>query len=208
MDIQSLKTKTREAKSKGAAGRLRCAGQIPGTVYGGGQEPISIAFNTREFAQLLRQGHGEHAVLHLDVEDQPGLSTAVLIKNVQHHPTRQEVLHADFMRIRLDERIVTTVSVVLEGQAKGVVAGGVLDQQTREVEIECLATDIPDSITFDVSDLELGDSVHAGQLQAPANVTILADADRTIATIHQPRVLKTGEEESAEAATAEADKQD
>jgi large subunit ribosomal protein L25 len=196
MDIQSLKAQSRQATKSGAAGRLRYAGQIPGTVYGGGQEPFSIAFNTLEFARLMRLGHGEHAVLQLEVEDKPELSTAVLIKNVQHHPVREHVMHADFMRIDLTKRITTTISIVLEGQPKGVTLGGVMDQQLRDVEIECLAMEIPDVISMNVTAMEMGDSLHVRELQVPENVTILTDGDRTIATIHQPRVLKSTEEEA------------
>ena len=99
-------------------------------------------------------------------------------------------MHADFLRIRLDERIQTTVSVVLTGQAEGVTLGGVLDHQLREVEVECLALDVPEEFALDITSLQVGDSLHVSDITAVENVTILTDPARAVAAILAPRVVE------------------
>lgn len=204
MELQTLKAATREQRGKGAAGRERKAGRVPSILYGGGGESVSLRLDAREFDRLIGSG-GVHAIVQLEVEDQPDLSSPAMLKAVHHHPVRGEVMHADFQRIRLDERITTIVSLELVGQCKGAVEGGVVDFQLREVEVECLALEVPEKIAVDISELGIGDSVHVEQLQAPANVTIVTDPARSIVAVHAPRVIKTAEEEAAEAEAAAAE---
>jgi large subunit ribosomal protein L25 len=206
MELQELKAKTREAGGKSTARRLRQTGALPGVVYGGGKEATHVMIDLREFVSVVHGRATEH-VVQLQVEDQPELSGPALIKFVQHHPVRGDILHADFQRIRLDERITAHVPVSLKGQPEGVIQGGVLDHQLREVEVECLALEMPEELTIDVTALNIGDSVHVQELVAPAGVTILTEPDRTIAAVLAPRVLEEavpaeeaveGEEEVAE----------
>jgi large subunit ribosomal protein L25 len=204
MELQTLKAATREQRGKGAAGRERKAGRVPSVLYGGGGESVSLKLDAREFDRLIGSG-GVHAIVQLEVEDQPDLSSPAMLKAVHHHPVRGEVMHADFQRIRLDERITTIVSLELIGQSKGAVEGGVVDFQLREVEVECLALEVPEKIEVDISELGIGDSVHVEQLRAPANVTIVTDPTRSIVAVHAPRVIKTAEEEAAEAEAAAAE---
>ena len=128
----------------------------------------------------------------------------MLFRSVQWHPVKDTLLHVDFLRIRLDQRIQTQVSIVLKGRAKGIIEGGVIDNQIREVDIECLALEVPECIEVDISDLGLGESVHVGDLSVAEGVTILTNPDFAIASIHMPRVVKTAEEEEAEAEEAAA----
>lgn len=199
MQLASLKAKSRKAGGKGPARQLRRDGAIPGVLYGGGGQPVTLAFNTREFEHLIHGRTGEHAIVQLDVEDDAALSSPALLKEVQHHPVRGSILHVDFQRIRLDERITTRVPIVLTGQAKGVVEGGVMDHQLREVEVQCLALEVPDSISVDVSNLGIGDTLHVAQLMAPENVTIVTDPDRNVVAVHAPRLLRAAAAEAAEA---------
>ena len=130
-----------------------------------------------------------------------------MLKAVQHHPIRGEVLHADFMRIRLDERIQTVVPLVLAGQAKGLVEGGILDHQLRELEIECLALEVPEQITVDVSDLGIGDVIHVADVHVPATVTLLTGTDRAVVAVLAPRVVEEAAvSEEVEAAEGEEGK--
>ena len=204
MELQTLKAATRTQRGKGPAGRERKAGNVPGVLYGGGGDAISLKLDAREFERLVHSG-GEHAIVQLSVEDQPDLSSPAMLKAVHHHPVRGEIMHADFQRIRLDERLTTLVSIEIVGQSKGIVEGGVLDFQLRELEIECLALEVPEKIDVDISDLGIGDSIHVGQIQAPDGVTIVTDLTRNVVAVHAPRVVKSAEEEAAEAeAAAEA----
>jgi len=195
MDIQTLQVTTRAASGKEYATKTRAEGKFPAVIYGGDSEPLSIEVNLRQFEALVQHSRGgEHAVIKLEVADKPDAGTIALIKAVQHHPLRGRVLHADFMRVRLDERIETVVPIHLTGQAPGISEGGVLDHQMRELEIECLAVEVPDEFTVDVSGLHIGDAIHVSEVVVPANVTVLSDADRPVVTIHAPRVAKEGEE--------------
>ncbi|HIJ65665.1 MAG TPA: 50S ribosomal protein L25 [Candidatus Hydrogenedentes bacterium] len=207
MDLQTLKVAARTDLGKGGARRTRRNGKVPIVLYGLGAAPVSLKAEERDFLHLVHGRAGEHAVVQLEVEGSPDLNCPALLKDVLHHPVRGDILHADFLRIRLDQRISTQVAVTLVGHSRGVVEGGVLDHQLREVEVECLATDVPAEITVDVTELDLGESLHVAQLAAPENVTIVTDPERTIVAVHVPRVVKTAAEiaaEEAEAAEAEA----
>jgi len=200
MQILSLKTTTRPDTGKGAAHRLRATGLVPGVLYGGGQDPVGLCLDEREFDLLIHHGRsGEHAILQLEFEDQPDLNTPVLVKEVQHHPIRDTVIHVDFFRIRLDERIQTAVPVELTGQAAGVVEGGVVDHQLRELEVECMALEVPEVIQVDVSALNIGDGLHVSDITVPENVTVLTEPDRPVAAVLAPRlVVEEAAEEAAE----------
>lgn len=197
MELKTLKVSLRQGKGKGPAGRTRNAGNVPGVLYGGGTDAIHVTVNTREFGKII-QGGGEHAIVQLEVQDDASLSSPALLKEVQHHPVRGHVLHADFLRIRLDERITVLVPVVLTGHCKGVVDGGVVDHQLREVEVECLALDVPASLTLDITELGIGDSCHVDKLVAPEGVTIVTDPSRAVVAVQAPRTVRAeGAEEGA-----------
>ncbi len=191
MELHVLSAKNRQTSGKGAAGRTRLTGSVPAVLYGGGQEPASIEINTREFEKFLLRRSGEQAVVQLDVTDKPELSSPALLKTIQHHPVRGSLLHADFIRIRLDERIITLVPLELVGRPIGVVNdGGILDHHLRELEVECLALDIPESFQVDVSHLAVGENLHVSDITVPPNVTIVTDGERTIAGVLAPRVAE------------------
>ncbi|MBI5092133.1 MAG: 50S ribosomal protein L25 [Candidatus Hydrogenedentes bacterium] len=189
MELQSMKVIVREASGKGPARQTRREGTVPGVLYGGGQDPVSLKVDLPALRRLIHDG-GAHAVVQLDVEGKPSLSSPALIKAVQYHPVNGKVVHADFFRIRLDTKITTSVPITLVGQARGVVEGGVIDPQLREVEVECLALEVPHEIKVDVSNLGIGDSIHVSDLVAPESVTIITEAERPVVTVHAPRAIK------------------
>jgi len=201
MEIQSVKAATREDGGKKAARKLRAAGSLPGVLYGGGKEAVSLTIDRHDFENIIHHSRGgEHAILRLEVEDKPELSTPVLLKEIQHHPLRGDYLHADFLRIRLDEQITTMVAIRVEGQAPGVTEGGILDHQMREVEIECRAMDVPDEFVVDVSELHIGDSIHLTDVELPDGVTLVDDPERSVVAVLAPRIVKEAAEEEAEEA--------
>lgn len=189
MELQTLKVKVRQSVGKSAVNRLRASGAVPCVVYGGERGPLHLEMNTRVFEHLLHSRSGAHAIVQLDVEGSPALSTPALLKAVQHHPVRGQAVHADFLRIRLDQRIVTSVRIETLGQPVGVRDGGVLDHVLREIEIECLALETPEAIPLDVAEMRIGDTVHAGQLVLPENVTLVTDPGKTVVAILAPRVV-------------------
>lgn len=189
MELQSLKVKTRGRRGKGVARKVRVTGEVPSVLYGEGQAPLALQMDLRAFRHVVSAG-GTHAVVQLEVEDNPSLSSPALIKAVQRHPVDGKIIHADFLRIRLDTRITTLVPIVFVGQARGVVDGGVIDPQSREVEVECLALEVPHEIKVDVSHLGIGDSIHVSDLVVPPNVTIVTESDRPVVAVQAPRVIK------------------
>lgn len=200
MELQTLKVNTRTGTGKGPARQSRMIGVIPAVVYGLDADPVSIAVDRRAFeTAIAHSGHGEHAVLKLDFEDQPALSCPVMIKDVQHHPVKSTIVHADFMRINLSAKIQVLVPIALTGRCKGITDGGVPDHQLHEIEVECLATAVPETIELDYSELGVGESLHVRDVKAPEGVAIVTDPDRTVIAIHPPRVAKTAEAGEGEA---------
>jgi len=159
---------------------------------------------------LIHGRGGEHAIVQLECEGRPDLNSPAILKAVQHHPVRGDALHADFLRIRLDERIHTSVPVVLTGQSKGVVEGGVLDHQLRELEVECLALEVPEQLLVDVSDIGIGEGLHVSDIEVPANVTVLTESERAVVAVLAPRIIEEAvpeaEEEAVEGEEGEAAK--
>ena len=204
MQVHTLAVNTRQPRGKGGARQTRRDGNVPAVLYGHDVPPVQLCINARQFVHLIHAAHGEHAIVQLEVADKPDLNGPALIKAVQHDPVRGNVIHADFLRISLDEKIRTTVPVVLVGRAKGMVDGGLLDHQCREIEVECLAIEIPAELPLDVTDLAIGASFHVSDLRAPEGVQILTPGDRAVVAIHTPRVVKSDVELAAEAAAAEA----
>lgn len=195
MELQQLSVSLRESSGTALARRARLRGFVPAVIYGEGKEPVHIEISAWTLSNLLQGKLGEHALVQVDVTENPELNGPAMIKAVQHHPVKGDVLHADFLRIRLDEKIHTFVPVRLEGQAKGVVEGGLLDHQRREIEVECLALDVPEFFLVNVSELEIGDSVHVSDLELVEGVKILTETSRVVVAVHAPRVV---EEEVAE----------
>lgn len=205
MQLITIESTIRETGSKAQRAQTRAAGNVPAVIYGNSKDALAIAVNRKSVEKLLHTEGGMHAIVQLNFENAPEHNSPALMKATQRHPVRDNLLHVDFLRIRLDQRIQTQVSVVLTGRAKGIVEGGVIDHQLREINIECLALDTPEHIEVDISHLGLGESIHVSDLNVGEGVTILTDADFAVASIHAPRVLKSAEEEAADAAAGAAE---
>ncbi len=172
---------------------------MPGVIYGGG-DTQNFAFKVDGLA--LRKLLADGAAL-LDVVIDEGRTRPVIVKDQQNHPVRGDVMHIDFLEVRLDEAIQTTVSVELEGgeESPGVKEGGVLEHVTRELNVEALPTDIPDQIVVDVSNMEIAATLSLSEVPAPNGVTFLDDADETvIATLVVPTEVEEPEIEAGDRA--------
>ncbi len=186
----------REERGKGPARRLRQRGMAPGVVYGGGRPATAIAFDAGALERLLATSHGGLNTL-IDLEgDSPVAGRTVIAKELQREPVRGQIIHVDFYEIDLKEKIEVSVPIHLVGQAAGVVLGGVLDQQQREVTLLCMPDSIPDEIEADISGMELGDSLHVRDLAVPEGVEFHTDDSLTVATVLVPRGLKEDDGES------------
>ncbi len=205
MELQLLKVTIRTESGKGGARHTRRNGNVPGVLYGLGGEPVCLKVDARNFEHLLDSGQGEHALIQLEFEDQPDLNGPAMLKEVQHHPVGGQVTHTDLLRVDLSKRIHTFVAIRFEGNARGVIEGGVIDYQTREVEIACLPMEVPEALAVDIEALDIGDSLHVRDLTIPENIELLTSGDRALAAVHAPRVIVEAEEELEEEALVEGE---
>ncbi len=191
----TLKVAAREPEGSRSARRLRRAGNVPGVVYGGGEDPVSFQVQARELRQALAHGG---AVIDLEVEG--AAATPVVVKELDRHPVSGYTTHIDMLRVRLDVKIQSTVVLELTGaeDAPGVKEGGVLEHVTRELTIEALPNDIPDSIQHDVSAMVIGDTLTLAALAAPPDVVLLDDPETVIATLTPPKLQLEEEDEIEE----------
>lgn len=191
----TLEANPREETGKGAARSIRREGRIPAILYGHGRESLPLTVDAVELAKLVSSISVDNTLVDLEVD---GESTKVLIREVQRHPFRSETLHVDFFEIAMDEKIHVDVPVVIEGVPTGVKdRGGVLDHMLREIEVYCLPSRIPERIVVDVSELDIGDAIHVGELDVP-DVEILTEADRSVVAVAAPTVIEEPEEEEEE----------
>jgi large subunit ribosomal protein L25 len=181
----SLAVAVREPSGSRAVRRLRRAGNVPGIVYGGGEDPISFQVEARTLRNALAHAG---AVLELAIGDAPG--TPVVLKELVRHPVNGETMHVDMLRVRLDQTIQATVTLELIGgdSSPGVKEGGVLEQITRELNIEAFPNDIPDSLEHDVSEMQINDTLTVESIAAPATVKLLDEPETVVATLTPPRL--------------------
>lgn len=178
--------------------RLRHEGLVPGVVYGRETKPLPVTVNQREFIKLLHSKVGEHALVTLRLDDTTSWEKPALVKAIQHDPVDGHIIHIDFHAIVLTEQLRVKVPVVLKGEAVGVKQeGGVLEHFLREVEVECLPTEIPEQVEFDIAALKIGETIHVRDLVAPKQAKITSDPAGVIASIQLPK-----EEQPEEAAAA------
>lgn len=179
-----LQATPRAAEGKRTARRLRAEGLIPGVVYGLGAEPQPLTVNWRELRATLITEQGLNAVIHLEVG---GERTPTLVKVIQRHPVRRNVLHVDFIRVDLNKTVDVEVPVVLEGEARKVAdENGVVDQQLTALLITAKPADIPSQLVVDISDLEIGTNIRVSDIVLPAGVITSVDPEESVvAAQHQ-----------------------
>lgn len=192
-----LEVSSRAAEGSRSARRLRRSGRVPGVLYGGGDDPLSFSVDARELRLALA---GAGAVVDLSVDG--AKATPVVLKEAQRDPVRGQTTHVDLLRVRLDKAIHAVVTLELEGvdDTPGVKEGGVLEQLTRELNIEALPTAIPESIVHALGEMEIGDTLTLESIVVPEGVTLLDDAETTVATLSAPR-LQSEEETEPEGET-------
>src|SRR5271155_4326247 len=188
-----LEVQSRAAEGSRAVRRLRRSGRVPGVLYGGGGEPVGFDADARELRLALA---GSGAVLDLSVDGEK--PTPVVLKEAQRHPVRGETIHVDLLRVNLKEAIHAVVPLELAGveDAPGVKEGGVLEQITRELNVEALPTAIPESIVYEVGEMQIGETIALAEVVMPDGVELLDDVeDAVVATLSPPKLQAEVEEE-------------
>lgn len=179
--------------------RLRQGGQIPAIVYGAGKDSVPIHVDRKRLTELLRKSGGDNAVFLLKLAD-TGKERHAMIRDMQLDPITREIVHLDFMRVVMTEKVRVQVAVELVGTAYGVkVEGGVLDFSHREVHVECLPGDIPKQLEADVEGLHVGHHLTAGDLKLPAGVTLLDEPDRVLLSVMHAKAEAVAAEAAVEA---------
>ena len=193
-DSALLEAKPRTDAGKGVSRRLRREGSIPAVVYGSDIDSVKCSVDRKTFQSMIHS-FGRNAIVSLKIQGNSN-EYETIVKDIQRHPVNWDVLHIDFHRISMTERIIVEVAVHSVGTAIGVRNdGGILEQMLHEVEIECLPTNIPSELTFDVTDLQIGDTVHVSDLATPEGTTIVTEGDRSVFALAPPTVRKDEDEE-------------
>ena len=197
----TLEAVKRDGRGKNEARRLRASGRIPGVVYGTykeGKAPlgVSVAVDPKELFRIMHSDSGVNTLINLRLD---GSETRVMVKEYQLDPVTHSLLHADFYQLAMDKAITVTVPIVLKGEARGVkLQGGLVDFVTRDVEVECLPTDIPEHIDVDISELMLNQSIRLRDIPQSPKWKPITDGDTMLVHVVMPKA------EEAATATAEA----
>jgi large subunit ribosomal protein L25 len=211
-----LQTTVRKTTGNSPARSLRRSGQIPAVLYGPKIEPVLLAVNVKDLENVLKQGNAFQVILRLVIQNGKKKTKAAMIRELQTHPVSGNFIHIDFYEIDMKRQINVMVPVVTKGQSVGVENGGMLNIVRREIELLCLPGDIPEAIEIDITDLDIGDSIHIEDIPLGENVEVSADFNFTVVTVLSPTVeeeevveeeegeLEAGEEAEGEEA-AEAD---
>jgi large subunit ribosomal protein L25 len=187
MATVSFNATAREKGGKGAARQLRSRGQVPAVLYGRGREAQSLVLNARDLDKLLGHIQAESTVIEVTVD---GQTAKTLIREIQRHPIKRQILHVDFQALVAGEKVVVSIPIVLTGTAEGVkLEGGVLEQPLRELEIEVDPSNIPDHVELDVTNMMIGDSLHVSDLKVPEGVEIQDDPETSVAVLAAPRAV-------------------
>ncbi len=178
-----LNAEVRLGRNKRHKNDLLKKGFIPAVIYGKNMDSFAVSVNTNELKKILEQA-GSNALIHMKIsQDGETKDHQVLVKSVQHEPVSRTLIHADFHQVSLKDKVNATVNIHLDGSAPGVAKGGILTQQIWRLEVECLASSIPDAITVDISCLDIGDEICLGDLVLPPGVKAIGDVQAYVVAI-------------------------
>lgn len=188
METFQLEANHRKSTGKGQARALRRQGLIPAVLYGPKIESMLLTISDFDLGKIHKESGGEHVILDLVIKNGGTQNITAMIKDMQTAPVTRQCLHVDFYEISLDEEITLKVPVELTGKSIGVERGGFLQLVRHGLEVSCLPADIPDKIEVDVSDLDIGDSVHVEDIDLGEKVKLIFDSNFTVATLVAPTV--------------------
>ena len=203
MDEIALNVEERDGRGKSPARRMRRDGKIPGVFYGPKRDAVALAVDRTEFAAQVGTVEGSHLIRFQSAAAALGQQVA-LVREVQVHPVSGAVLHLDFYEVDLTQRLQVTVPLHFVGKARGLADGGILQPVLREIEVECLPTDIPQFIEVDVSGLAIHDAVHIADIAMPPNVSAVFESNEAVVTVLPPTVEEVKVAEPVEGVVPEA----
>ena len=198
MELIELKTNIRTSVGNSQARALRRKKQIPAVLYGRGKKTVLLSVYLSELEQALKKSKTGQALLNLVVQNKETYTKPAIIKELQMHPVGRNILHVDFYEIDMNRKIKIKVPVVTKGKSKGVEQGGILQIIRRELEVLCLPLEIPKSFEIDITDFDIGDSVHVKSIPLKDNIEIPADVDFTVLTIASPKAAEEAVPEEVE----------
>jgi len=201
-----LQTTVRKSTGNSPARSLRRSGYIPAVLYGRKTDSILLSVNIKDLEQVFKQGNVSQVVLNLVIQNGKKITKAAMVKELQTHPVSGNFIHIDFYEIDMKRQIKVMVPVITQGHPIGVENGGMLNIVRRELELLCLPGDIPETIEIDVTDLDIGDSIHMEDIQLGENIELSEDANYTVVTVLSPKLEEeVSEEEDAELEDGEAE---
>ena len=218
MEQIDLKAQIRKTVGNGPARTLRREGKVPAVFYGPKTKTVLLSIDSKDFELILKEASVGSVVLNLQIQNGKAYTRSAMIKELQTHPVSGSFLHVDFYEVDMQKKITAKVPVVAKGHSIGVEVGGLMQYVRRELEVLCLPTAIPESIEVDITDLDIGDSIHLEDISLSGDIEILADTNFTVLTVLAPKVeeevveeeeLEEGEElaEGEEAAEEGADQE-
>ena len=209
MELIEIKTKIRTTTGNGPARRLRISGQIPAVLYGPKTDSVLLSVNKGDLELLFKKGGIGQVVLNLVIQKNGETTTRpAMIKELQTHPVSRNFIHIDFYEIKMDQKITAKIPVITTGTAKGVELGGIVQIIRRELEVECLPLEVPESIEIDISDLDIGDSIHVGKIHLEGGIEFLEEDDYTVVTVVSPKMEDEEPEEEEEIEEEDAEKEE
>lgn len=188
-----LKAEVREHTGSKTVRKIRKQGKIPAIMYGHKEEPLAISLDGHNFVEGLHHGH---RLIDVQIGKK---KEKTIVKELQYDHLGKNIIHADLMRVAIGEKVKVTVPIELKGTAAGTHEGGIIEEHTDHLEIECKATEIPESIVVSVKDVHVGDALHAGQIELPDGITLVSSPDILLVTCHLVAAAKTTEELEEEA---------
>jgi large subunit ribosomal protein L25 len=197
-----LKAQPRHESGKSANRKMRAGGRVPAVVYGHGDQTRSISVDAHEIQLLFKRVHYENTIVEIDIEGEKA-PVKTLVREVQSHAYRADIVHVDFQQVHAGELIHVDVPIRLIGTAAGVRAGGVVMHTLTDLPLKVLPDRIPESIEVDISGLGINDSIHLRDITLPEGVQVEIDADRTICSVTPPTVSAAAEGAEPEPATGE-----
>lgn len=210
MNLIELNATRRDTIGNSPARALRRKGQVPAVLYGRELKPTLLSISQQDLEKIVKKGNIGQMLLHIALEGDNSPAKAAMIKELQRHPLKGSFLHVDFYQVMMDRKIRVEVPVVTTGTAKGVADGGFLQIIQRKVDVLCFPDKIPETITIDITDLDVGDSIHVKDLPLSGDIEIPAEINYTVLTVlsqkaETPEVEKAEGEEPAEGAAAAAE---
>ncbi|MBF0120972.1 MAG: 50S ribosomal protein L25/general stress protein Ctc [Desulfobacterales bacterium] len=191
MQLIELKATIRNSKGNGPAKRLRKENKIPAILYGKGIDSIPLTVDSKDMENILKTSKSGQVIINLSIQNGTVANKNVMIKLIQTHPVTRNFLHIDFYEIDMSNKIKVKIPIVITGESKGVGLGGVIQIIKREIEVMCLPTEIPHSITLDVTELGIGDSIHIKDIPVQKGVEISAPSNFAIVTVVSTKAEKT-----------------